>query len=53
MNEWYTRRRCRYLHNTQRTKGTNIHSLSGIRTHNPRNQRVSDLRLRPHGLRDR
>jgi len=32
---------------------TNIHELSRIRTPNPSNQAFTDLRLRPHGHRDR
>jgi hypothetical protein len=31
----------------------NIHALSGIRTRNPSNRAVANLRLRQHGLRDR
>jgi hypothetical protein len=40
-NQWSTRRRGRYLHKTQQTNErdeTNIHALSGIRTHDPNNQ---------------
>ena len=45
--------RRRYLHNTQQTLETNIDVLSGIRTRDPSNQAVSDLRFRLHGHRDR
>jgi hypothetical protein len=31
---------------------TNIHVLSGIRVHSPRNQAAADIRLRPRGHRD-
>jgi hypothetical protein len=39
-------------HNIQ-TQETNIHALSGIRTHDPSNQAAADLRLRPRGHWDR
>jgi hypothetical protein len=39
-------------HNTE-TQETNIHVLSGIRTRDFRNQAAADLRLRPHGHRNR
>jgi hypothetical protein len=39
------------IHNKQKRR--NIHALSGIRTHNPTNGADADLRLRPHGHRDR
>ena len=43
----------RYLHNTQPRQETHIHALSGIRTGNPSNQSLSDLRFRQHGYQDR
>jgi hypothetical protein len=44
-----------YLHRTtqHRKTRTNIHALSGIRTHDPSNQRAKTPRLRPHGHCDR
>ena len=45
-NEWSARRKDRYLHNTQ-TQDTNIHALIGIRTRDPSNRPVANLRLRP------
>jgi hypothetical protein len=39
--------------NTTYKHETNIHALSGIRTHDPRNQAAADLRLRPRGYWDR
>jgi hypothetical protein len=53
LKEWSALLRGRYLHNTQQTQETNIHGLIGIRTHNTSNRAVVDLRLRPHGHRDR
>ena len=53
MSKWSARCRGRYLHNTQQIQGTNIHALSGIRTRDISNQAAADLRLRPHGHRDR
>ena len=50
--KWSARRRCRYLHNTQQTQETNIHVLSGLKTHDPSNRAVANLRLRPHSHRD-
>ena len=38
---------------TYTTQEMNINALSGIRTRDPRNRVVADLRLRPHGHRDR
>jgi hypothetical protein len=35
--------------NTQHSQQTDIHALSGIRTHNPSRRAAADLRLRPHG----
>ena len=32
---------------------TNIHTLNGIRNRDPSNREAADLRLRPHGHRDR
>jgi len=52
-NELSARRRDRYLHNTQQTQQTKIHSISGIRTRDPRQQAASYLRPRPQGHRDR
>ena len=42
------RGRRRYLHNTQQTRETNIHDLSGIRSRDSRNQAVADPLLRHH-----
>ena len=42
-----------YLHNTQQTQENNIHALRGIRTRDLSNVAAADLRLRPHGHRDR
>jgi hypothetical protein len=42
------RGRRRYLHNTQQTRQTNIHALSGIRSRDPRNQAVADPQLTHH-----
>jgi hypothetical protein len=42
-----------YIHNTQPIQETNIHVLSGIRTHNPSNRVAADRRLRPHERWDR
>ena len=53
LNELPARHKRRYLHNTQQTKQTNIHALSGIRSLNPRKQAAADLSLRPHSDRDR
>jgi len=44
------RRRGCYLNNTQQTH-ENILVLSGIQTHNPKNQAAADLRLLPHDRR--
>ena len=35
--------------NTKHSQQTDIHALSGIRTHKPRNRAVADLRLRTRG----
>jgi hypothetical protein len=53
LNEWSALRRERYIHTTQQIEQTNIHAPSRIRTRDPSNQVASDLRLRPHGHRDR
>jgi len=53
LNECSAGHRSRYPHNTQQTQGTNIHTLSGIRTLDPRNQAAADLRFRPHSHRER
>ena len=39
--------------NTQHSQDTNIHTPGGIRTCNPSNRAVEDLRLRPGGHWDR
>ena len=44
LNEWSSRRRGLYLHNTQLTQENNIHVLSGIRTRDP-------SRLKPYTAR--
>lgn len=43
----------RYLHNTQHTQTTNIHTLGWIQTRDPSNRAAACLRLRPHVHRDR
>jgi len=53
LNEWSACRRGRYLHNTQQTKDMNEYALSWIRNCSSRNQATADLRLKPHGQRDR
>ena len=53
LSEWPVRRRCRYPHNTHQTQEKNIHAFSEMRTHDPRSHGAADLRLRPHGHRDR
>jgi hypothetical protein len=53
LNESPTRRKGRYLHNTQQTQETNILALSWIRTRHPNSQATADLRLRPRSHRDR
>jgi len=52
LNDWSTRRRGRYPHNTRQAEETNIYALSGIRTRDPSHQPAQDIRLRPHGQRD-
>ena len=52
LNEYSAHRKSRSLQNAQRTQETNIPGLNGIRTRDPSNQAVSDLRLRSHGHRD-
>jgi len=46
--EQSTLSRSHYLHNTQQSQPKNIHTFSGIRTRNPSNRTVADLRLRSH-----
>jgi hypothetical protein len=53
LSEWPVRRRCRYPHNTQQTQEKSFHAFSKMRTHDPRSHGTADLRLRPHGHRDR
>jgi hypothetical protein len=53
LNERSARRRGRYIHNRQQTLETSIYALSVIRTRNPNTRVAAQLRLRPHGLRDR
>jgi len=48
LNEWSARRRGRYLHDTQQTQETKIHSLSGFPNRDPNNRAVSSPLLRPH-----
>jgi hypothetical protein len=50
LSQWSARRRGRYLHITRQTLQTNIHAFRGIRTGDPA---AAELRLRPHGHRDR
>jgi hypothetical protein len=49
LKERSARRKSRYLHNTKQAQDTNNHTLSGIRTCDPNNRAVADLRLRSHG----
>jgi hypothetical protein len=53
LDEGSARRRGLYLHNTQHSQETDIHALCGIRTRSPNKRAAVDLRLRPHGHRDR
>jgi len=53
LHEWSARSKGCAIHNTQHTQQTNIHALSRFRTHNPSYRAASDVRLRPHGHRDR
>ena len=46
LDEGSARRRGFYLHNTQHSHETNIHSPGGIRTRNPSKRAAADLRLR-------
>jgi hypothetical protein len=46
LDEGSSSRRDFYLHNTQLSHETNIHSPGGIRTRNPYRRAVVDLRLR-------
>ena len=50
---WSAPRRGRYIYNTQQTHKTNIYAASGIRTRYLRYKAAADLRLKPHGHRDR
>jgi len=52
LNEWSVRHISRYLHNTQQKQQTDIHVLSGIRTHDPCTRAAADpclLTARPLG----
>lgn len=42
LNQWSSRRKFRSQRNTQHTQETKIHTLSGIRTHDPRSQSAAD-----------
>jgi hypothetical protein len=53
LNEWSARLRGCFLHNTQETQQTNIHALSRSLTRDPSKQAAADVRLRPHGYRNR
>ena len=53
LNEWPARHMSSYLHNTQQTQQTDIHALSGIRTHDPCTRAAADSCLWPHGHWDR
>jgi hypothetical protein len=46
-------RRGHYLHNTLQTQEMNIHGLSGIRIRGTSGRTAGDVRLKPHGHRDR
>jgi hypothetical protein len=45
LNEWSSRRRGSYLHNTQEAHETNICALKEDRIHDPRNRTAADMRL--------
>ena len=49
LDQWTARRRYHYLQNTE---ATNIHTLSDIRTHNPKKRAPPDLRLRERSHKD-
>jgi hypothetical protein len=49
LNECPALRRGHCLYHTEQTQQSNIHVLSGIRTHVSGNRAAEDLRLRPHG----
>ena len=51
-DEWPARRRGQYLHKTQLTQQTKIHSLSGFQTLGPCNRAAVDLCLKVHYHRD-
>ena len=53
LSELSARYRGRYLQKAEQTQGTNIHAVSGIRTRDVSNEAAADLRLKPHGHRDR
>lgn len=53
MKKRSARIRVRYLHNTQQTHDTKIHTFSRIRTRDSSNQAAPGLRLRRYGNRDR
>jgi hypothetical protein len=52
LDERLARRSGHYLHNTQQTRETNIHAVSGIRTRDPCNQvpQTYDLDRRASGI---
>jgi len=50
LNERSTRRRGRYLPDTQLTQQKDIHALSGIQTHDPNSWEASELRHWPCGV---
>lgn len=47
------RRSGRYVQNTKQTQETNIHAFCRVRTHYPNYRAAADLRLGPHGHRNR
>ena len=53
LNEWSSRHRDCYLHNTQQTQETHIHVHFGIWTSDHSSQAAADLHLRNHGHRGR
>jgi len=48
LNQWWDRRRSRYLHDIQKTQQTEIHTVSGLWTYDPKNQVAVELHLWPY-----
>jgi len=53
LDEESTRRIGLYLHYTLPIQQTKVHAPGGIRTRNSSGRQKADLRVRPHGQRDR